>query len=96
MSKFMPGVAAVFSIAALVVIGGCTAGTPSEDSLASPVSVLPPKYLEVREFQSCLEARTVDSYQQWCMPAAKPESCPSESWSQLSQLQGKDRVPSCQ
>lgn len=73
-----------------VILGGCTL---SDDS---SVSALPPKYLEVSEFQSCLETKQLNSHEQWCMPASKPSICPSASWAQLSQLKGGDKVPPCQ
>jgi hypothetical protein len=97
MFKLIPNLAAFFSVAAFIILSGCnTSDAPPTDSLASPALALPPKYLEVRQFQSCLAVEQVDSYEQWCMPASKPDSCPSESWSQLNQLQGNDKVPSCQ
>jgi hypothetical protein len=60
------------------------------------VNALPPQYLKVSQFQSCLAIKKIGSYEQWCMPVSKSDSCPSESWNQLNELQGNDKVPSCQ
>lgn len=72
---------------------GCTAGSePSEEALAR---VMPPKYLEISAFKTCLQSRQVGSHEEWCMPASRPGACPDESWSQLEALTGNDRPPSC-
>ena len=79
------------------MFGGCTAiNAPSTASSASSASALPPKYLEVSQFQSCLGTKQVGTIEQWCMPASRPSICPAESWSQLDRLQGKDKIPPCQ
>lgn len=59
------------------------------------LSALPPQYLQVEQFQSCLRSEQVDSYSRWCLPAARPDSCPPDSWEQLQQLQGSERVSDC-
>jgi len=58
-------------------------------------AALPPKYLEVKDFRRCLATQQIGSYRAWCIPAAKPESCPATSWDQLQALGGKDQVPDC-
>lgn len=81
-------------VAAALLIGGCAPGEgPAADSSAA---ALPPKYLGVSDFQSCLETVQVGSHEQWCMPSKKPANCPAESWEQLGALEGDDALPSCQ
>jgi hypothetical protein len=56
---------------------------------------LPPKYLSVPEFKSCLSTQTVGSYQSWCLPITKPAVCPADSWARLRALSGADATPPC-
>lgn len=86
--RFHSGLAAGLATAA-VTLAGCAA-----DSQQS-ASVLPPKYLQIDQFERCLQSRQVGSHTQWCMPVSRPASCPVESWEQLNRLQGGDRVPAC-
>ena len=58
-------------------------------------AALPPKYLEVKDFKKCLAEKDMGTYSMWCLPANKPEACPKESWEQLNNLTGQDKVPSC-
>ncbi len=63
---------------------------------AIPVSAaLPPKYLEIPQFERCLAEQDQGSYRTWCLPNARPAACPEESWRVLSALQGQDQVPPC-
>jgi len=47
---------------------------------------LPPAYLQVPDFKSCLASETSEdgSYEQWCMPAQMPAGCATDSWTMLS------------
>merc|ERR1719388_186772 len=47
---------------------------------------LPPAYLQVPDFKSCLAFETSEdgSYEQWCMPAQMPAGCATDSWTMLS------------
>merc|ERR1711937_308449 len=47
---------------------------------------LPPAYLQVPDFKSCLSSETSEdgSYKQWCMPAQMPAGCATDSWTMLS------------
>jgi hypothetical protein len=56
---------------------------------------LPPKYLAVEGFQSCLQTEDQGSHQSWCMPDARPAACAEASWAELSALRGSDRVAAC-
>lgn len=58
-------------------------------------TVLPPRYLFIPQFKDCLKTQTIGSYQAWCMPQDKPQSCPANSWEQLLALQGRDRISLC-
>ncbi|MBF0301222.1 MAG: hypothetical protein HQK51_21110 [Oligoflexia bacterium] len=65
-------------------------------SLTNALSVLPPKYLSVKNFQECLASKDMGTWISWCMPITKPALCPQESWQQLSSFTGEDKLPSCQ
>nr|WP_321467511.1 hypothetical protein [uncultured Desulfobulbus sp.] len=58
-------------------------------------AVAPPKYLEIKNFKQCLTTQKFDTWEGWCMPALKPETCPAESWEQLNALDENDKVPPC-
>jgi hypothetical protein len=58
-------------------------------------AMLPPKYLSIKDFKSCLATKDMDTWTAWCIPAEKPDACPDESWQQLNSLTGKDKVPNC-
>ena len=62
---------------------------------AGLLAALPPKYLGIAEFQKCLSEKEMGSYRMRCLPAEKPAACPADSWRQLSELTGADKVPSC-
>lgn len=82
--------------ASVLMLSACNSGGQSPAAQPdSAASALPPRYLEVDQFQSCLASKQVGTYQQWCMPASKPDGCPSQSWDQLDKMQGNDKVPSC-
>ncbi|NLD15411.1 MAG: hypothetical protein GX665_10045 [Gammaproteobacteria bacterium] len=76
-------------IAVTATLTGCAGD--SQQAL----SALPPQYLQVDQFQSCLRSEQVGSYSRWCLPAVRPDSCPLDSWEQLQQLQSSERVPGC-
>jgi hypothetical protein len=84
-----------------VTLTACTSANKALDLDASPSevgagAVLPPKYLSVEQFESCLATKEIlSSYQAWCMPAVKPERCPVGSWAQLSSFQGNDKLADC-
>lgn len=81
-SVLVPGVV----LAALV---GCAADSQSS------AAALPPKYLQVKEFDQCLQTEQVGTHQQWCLPLARPDACRTESWEQLQKLQFEERMPVC-
>lgn len=54
--------------------------------------VLPPAYLNVPNFQSCLQTESQGSWQSWCMPKTQPNDCPQSSWKELS----TQNIPACQ
>jgi len=51
---------------------------------ASTLAMLPPKYLSVPEWQSCVKTTTKESAQFVCLPAERPANCPLESWKALT------------
>ena len=59
------------------------------------VGALPPKYLEIKEFQKCLADKSMGTATAWCLPVKKPASCPRKSWHQLRGLTGEDKILRC-
>lgn len=47
---------------------------------SSSWGVLPPKYLSVPEWQSCVSTVTKGGANFVCLPAEKPLTCPQASW----------------
>ena len=62
---------------------------------SASAAALPPKYLAIKDFKQCLAVQEFATYRAWCLPAAKPESCPAASWAELTALTGSDRIPDC-
>ncbi|WP_119342569.1 hypothetical protein [Facilibium subflavum] len=62
-----------------------------ESQLVSGMGMLPPKYLEVKDYQKCLQTRDNGSWQSWCLPQQKPKDCPQDSWDALS----AQNIPDC-
>ena len=94
--KAVNGAIGLFLGAILPVLSACSAGGPAPAAQPeAATSALPPKYLAVDQFQSCLQSKQVETYRQWCMPASKPASCAAQSWDELDGLQGKEKVPGC-
>lgn len=60
----------------------------STSSLADtmPGSILPPKYLTVPQWQSCVGTVIKGNAQFICLPAIKPDACPNNSWNALINL----------
>merc|ERR1719473_2215936 len=54
--------------------------------LGSSAGSLPPAYLQVPDFESCLGSETSNdgSSEMWCMPVEMPDGCSDESWTKLS------------
>jgi len=75
--KVMPG--GMFTLLSIAV-----AGITAWSQYQVGVLVLPPQYLSVKGFQSCLQLKNNGSWQSWCMPASKPEKCLDASWAELS------------
>lgn len=51
---------------------------------SSSWAMLPPKYLSVPEWQSCVETVTKNSTEFVCLPGERPANCPLASWKQLT------------
>merc|ERR1711924_443061 len=56
---------------------------------------LPPAYLQVPNFESCLGSETGEdgSSEMWCMPAEMPDGCSDTSWTKLSAV--NTEMPMC-
>ena len=51
------------------------------------LSGLPPAYLSVANFDSCLkEHQASANHVEWCIPQIKPNRCDNESWTQLKNV----------
>ncbi len=60
---------------------------------SSTWALLPPKYLSVPEWQSCVGSMTKESARFVCLPVKKPDGCSVASWDQLSALNELERCP---
>lgn len=63
---------------------------------ASTWALPAPQYLSIEGFKHCLKTRAVDTYEQWCMPKAKPRACKAAAWKALKNLPPQEKVPSCE
>ncbi|MCF6776306.1 hypothetical protein L3V83_06930 [Thiotrichales bacterium 19X7-9] len=54
-------------------------------------AVMPPEYLSVDGFQSCLSTKNMGTWQSYCIPETKPENCSQSSWDKLTTM----NIPSC-
>jgi hypothetical protein len=60
---------------------------------ASSLALLPPQYLSVPQWQSCVGKMTKGSAEFICLPAKKPDNCLGASWQSLLTLDEIDRCP---
>ena len=42
--------------------------------------LLPPKYLRIPNFKSCLSTKDMGAWKAYCVPKEKPQSCAEKSW----------------
>jgi hypothetical protein len=47
------------------------------------LAMLPPKYLNVPHWKSCVHTTTKETAQFICLPHKKPATCPGSSWENL-------------
>ena len=99
---FTSAAAACAALLLAAVAGQALAGQAASDPSPTPVppmtggaETLPPKYLSVPEFKTCLSTDDRGSYRSWCLPRRKPGQCPAESWASLKALKGADALPKC-
>ena len=90
------------ALAAQVFAGQALAGQATSDPASPPsapmgggAQTLPPKYLSVPGFKTCLSTQSQGTYQSWCLPRRRPSQCPAESWASLKALKGDDALPKC-
>lgn len=48
-------------------------------------AALPPGYLSVPKFQSCLGVENRGTWMAYCLPQSRAKACPEDSWKLLSQ-----------
>ena len=86
-------------ICAIAFLGGCIKThhqIPVKHKVQKTSNqVLPPKYLSIDGFKSCLDTQTKGSAVFYCMPDSKPDTCSDESWTKLNELTGSDKLPTC-
>merc|ERR1712153_283563 len=59
-------------------------GTWADSMVGGPGS-LPPAYLSIPDYESCLSKETAGTNEQWCIPAAKPSACADANWGLMTQ-----------
>ena len=47
---------------------------------------LPPAYLSVKGFKSCLNTQDMGGWTTYCLPNDKPEDCTDDSWLKLTKM----------
>lgn len=72
-------------LAAIFCIFTLAAAIPHGDRLKR---ALPPKYLSVKGFKTCLVNYAQSTSTHWCFPLERPDECRLESWRQLAILYG--------
>ena len=87
-------------ICAIAFLGGCMKTSqdkiPTKNKNGKSVQqMLPPKYLSIDVFKACLSTQTKGSAIFYCMPDSKPDACSAESWTKLNELEGSDKMPTC-
>lgn len=45
--------------------------------------LLPPKYLSVKGFKTCLSTKSMGTWRAYCLPHSRPKSCQYSSWTKL-------------
>jgi len=55
------------------------------DSMVGGPGSLPPAYLSIPDYKSCLSKETAGTNEQWCIPAAKPSACADANWGLMTQ-----------
>ena len=56
---------------------------------------LPPRYLSVQGFKSCLVNYSEETSTHWCFPLKKLPGCPSKSWNELGKAMKLSGLPIC-
>ena len=87
-------------ISTIAFLGGCIETTqhkmPVEDKTQkSNKQMLPPKYISIDGFKACLDTQTKGLAVFYCMPDAKPHAYSNESWEQLNNLDGSEKLHIC-
>ena len=95
-----PGHTSAAAVCALLLaaFAGQAFGDPASPQIppmTGGAQTLPPKYLSVPGFKTCLSTQSQGTYQSWCLPRRKPGQCPAESWASLKALKGDDALPRC-
>lgn len=57
--------------------------------------VLPPAYLQIKNFKDCLSTVNRGTWKAWCLPASRPKACSAASWKQLQDSSSSDGLSSC-
>ena len=102
MSSGLLSAASICALALLASAGHGLAGqadplpaSRDQTAMMGGAETLPPKYLSVPDFKTCLSMQSQGAYQSWCLPRRKPGVCPAESWASLKALKGADALPNC-
>jgi hypothetical protein len=58
----------------------------AKEKVGSNSATWTPAYLKVDNYKNCLDIQEYRGWEGLCMPTDKPENCPSDSWSQLQEM----------
>ncbi|MFT4693814.1 MAG: hypothetical protein ACI8TE_000712 [Francisella sp.] len=58
----------------------------AKEKVGSNSATWTPAYLKVDNYKNCLDIQEYRGWEGLCMPTDKPKNCPSDSWSQLQEM----------
>jgi len=85
----------IWIVLALVLLQGCgeEPKTEKKPNLFVGPGGKPPPYLSIPKVNECLGIKNMGTWQAWCIPIKRPNTCPEASWSSLNGL--KDKPSQC-
>lgn len=81
----------------VVFLGGCSIvpDNPDDPAKKEISQTLPPEYLNIDGFRSCLSIKSKGLANFYCMPEIKPKDCRKSTWNAINNLKGSEKIPAC-
>lgn len=85
------------SLCFVAILDGCSIvpDIPNDPAKKEVSQTLPPKYLSIDGFRSCLNIQTKGLANFYCIPKTKPEDCRKSTWTAINNLKGSEKIPAC-